>query len=451
MTQHSLGLTGATAGAGPTSAMHKQEATGAATFAKTKMCKLFILGECTRGERCRFAHSREQLKGLPKLARNRVCKSLINTGHCDDPECPYAHSREEFVLAQGPGAICNRQVRQNRHHVQKTAEAQQTPQQAKPPQILKGPQQQQEQQQHQVMQIQHKHLVVPSSPSPCLMATPSFVAPQLPRTSIGQCAAGTPQPLNPSMLLQMGQAAQAFAHEAARLQQAMTLLMQMRTIALHVPAVAAPNVACIPWLDVGATPMAQCATGGISPRFPPAMISAAPPCAGGACPSISTTMLSGRSVPERLPEVAAEFAPLAELASRSSPRASAMPRDPMHIDTMFLKSVNSKSVCSAVASAGADDLPSSKEAQQPFGIPVTYSEALDSHAEAERRWREFGEGHAIGFDQSGLHVKNTFLDIDDPAIPRRPLRAVHTADGRLDLMGQQASSIALGILDEDDE
>lgn len=36
-----------------------------AAFDKTKMCKFFILGACTKGANCHFAHTKEQTRGGP--------------------------------------------------------------------------------------------------------------------------------------------------------------------------------------------------------------------------------------------------------------------------------------------------------------------------------------------------------------------------------------------------
>eukprot|EP00439_Symbiodinium_sp_Y106_P077079 s515_g16.t1 len=65
-------------------------------FEKTKMCKFHILGACTKGSSCRFAHSQSELQCLPDLACTKLCKTLIATGGCDNPDCRYAHSQEEL-------------------------------------------------------------------------------------------------------------------------------------------------------------------------------------------------------------------------------------------------------------------------------------------------------------------------------------------------------------------
>merc|ERR1719421_2477221 len=49
-------------------------------FQKTKMCKFHLVGICTKGSACVFAHNREELNALPDLSRTKLCKTLINTG-----------------------------------------------------------------------------------------------------------------------------------------------------------------------------------------------------------------------------------------------------------------------------------------------------------------------------------------------------------------------------------
>lgn len=72
------------------------------------MCKFFILGCCTRGDACHFAHDKDQLSNLPDLFRTKLCRSLINTGRCDNEDCKYAHSKEELRVVPGfSGTIGN--------------------------------------------------------------------------------------------------------------------------------------------------------------------------------------------------------------------------------------------------------------------------------------------------------------------------------------------------------
>jgi len=72
-----------------------------AVFERTKMCKFHILGVCTKGQSCRFAHDRMELQSLPDLQRTKLCKTLISTGECTNPACRYAHNKEELRFMPG--------------------------------------------------------------------------------------------------------------------------------------------------------------------------------------------------------------------------------------------------------------------------------------------------------------------------------------------------------------
>jgi len=65
-------------------------------FSKTKMCKFNVLGKCTKGEKCPFAHEGLELRKLPDLRCTKLCKVLIQTGQCTSKSCTYAHSKEEL-------------------------------------------------------------------------------------------------------------------------------------------------------------------------------------------------------------------------------------------------------------------------------------------------------------------------------------------------------------------
>jgi hypothetical protein len=67
-----------------------------AVFGKTKLCKFYILGCCTKGKACCFAHDQSEMNPAPDLSRTKICKTLINTGICNDPDCTYAHNKEEL-------------------------------------------------------------------------------------------------------------------------------------------------------------------------------------------------------------------------------------------------------------------------------------------------------------------------------------------------------------------
>lgn len=65
-------------------------------FKKTKFCVYFKKKRtCRLGERCPFAHTKEELKELPDLVKTRLCFSFLR-GKCDDRNCRYAHGRKEL-------------------------------------------------------------------------------------------------------------------------------------------------------------------------------------------------------------------------------------------------------------------------------------------------------------------------------------------------------------------
>jgi len=67
-------------------------------FNKTKMCKFHILGMCSKGTGCKFAHHKDELNCLPDLTRTKLCKTLVSTGVCENPACRFAHSQAEMRM-----------------------------------------------------------------------------------------------------------------------------------------------------------------------------------------------------------------------------------------------------------------------------------------------------------------------------------------------------------------
>jgi len=84
---------------------------------KTKMCRFNILGACSRGQDCRFAHDRAQLERRPDLRRTKMCPDLISTGSCrHGGECTYAHDKGElrkFPLQKAPRMVQPQDHRQD--------------------------------------------------------------------------------------------------------------------------------------------------------------------------------------------------------------------------------------------------------------------------------------------------------------------------------------------------
>eukprot|EP00441_Pelagodinium_beii_P042064 CAMPEP_0197637630 /NCGR_PEP_ID=MMETSP1338-20131121/12795_1 /TAXON_ID=43686 ORGANISM="Pelagodinium beii, Strain RCC1491" /NCGR_SAMPLE_ID=MMETSP1338 /ASSEMBLY_ACC=CAM_ASM_000754 /LENGTH=579 /DNA_ID=CAMNT_0043210069 /DNA_START=72 /DNA_END=1808 /DNA_ORIENTATION=- len=91
-------------------------------FSKTKMCKFHILGACSKGAGCKFAHQKYELQSLPDLACTKLCKTLISTGSCEDPDCRYAHNRDQLKeMPNGEVSPLIEQLKQN--EAQKLASA----------------------------------------------------------------------------------------------------------------------------------------------------------------------------------------------------------------------------------------------------------------------------------------------------------------------------------------
>lgn len=65
-------------------------------FKRTKLCKFELLGMCTKGPQCPFAHGATELRALPDLRRTKLCKELILNGTCTRKGCSYAHNKEEL-------------------------------------------------------------------------------------------------------------------------------------------------------------------------------------------------------------------------------------------------------------------------------------------------------------------------------------------------------------------
>lgn len=67
------------------------------SFRRTKLCKFDLLGACTRGDECAFAHGFESLRPQPDLYRTRICAHFLRSGRCDaGSHCRYAHSHGEL-------------------------------------------------------------------------------------------------------------------------------------------------------------------------------------------------------------------------------------------------------------------------------------------------------------------------------------------------------------------
>jgi len=79
-------------------------------FYKTKMCNLFLLNICKKGENCPFAHSDDEIREKPNLHKTKLCQAFLEEGKCSKGKgCSFAHGEEE--LRSTPDlfktAICN--------------------------------------------------------------------------------------------------------------------------------------------------------------------------------------------------------------------------------------------------------------------------------------------------------------------------------------------------------
>lgn len=61
-------------------------------ISKTKVCIHNLSGRCTRGSKCSFAHSMQELKDPPDLYKTRLCIAWTTTGTCPKGDsCRFAH------------------------------------------------------------------------------------------------------------------------------------------------------------------------------------------------------------------------------------------------------------------------------------------------------------------------------------------------------------------------
>lgn len=62
-------------------------------FFKSKLCTYNLRGKCMHQDRCKFAHSLDELHQGPNLCNTRMCP---RGRACADPECQFAHDPTEL-------------------------------------------------------------------------------------------------------------------------------------------------------------------------------------------------------------------------------------------------------------------------------------------------------------------------------------------------------------------
>ncbi|CAK0819966.1 unnamed protein product [Prorocentrum cordatum] len=65
-------------------------------FLKTKLCKFFAVGACSKGSGCKFAHGAGELSELPDFTKTQLCSSFLFFRACTAPGCAFAHSPREL-------------------------------------------------------------------------------------------------------------------------------------------------------------------------------------------------------------------------------------------------------------------------------------------------------------------------------------------------------------------
>eukprot|EP00928_Gymnodinium_smaydae_P074647 TRINITY_DN5767_c0_g1_i2.p1 TRINITY_DN5767_c0_g1~~TRINITY_DN5767_c0_g1_i2.p1 ORF type:complete len:175 (-),score=16.36 TRINITY_DN5767_c0_g1_i2:45-569(-) len=65
-------------------------------FVRTRKCRFYGMGKCTRGSKCTFAHTAEELRPRFDLAGTKLCPTLLKTGSCTGVGCTYAHRNDDL-------------------------------------------------------------------------------------------------------------------------------------------------------------------------------------------------------------------------------------------------------------------------------------------------------------------------------------------------------------------
>lgn len=73
----------------------QQDGQNKTPFWKTRLCKFWKAGQCTRQD-CGFAHTKTELRKSPNFAMTAICPTLLTNDTCKDPNCRYAHDIQEL-------------------------------------------------------------------------------------------------------------------------------------------------------------------------------------------------------------------------------------------------------------------------------------------------------------------------------------------------------------------
>lgn len=423
-------------------------------FEKTKFCKFFLQGQCQRGEQCRFAHAANELQQLPDLQRTKLCKVMLQTGSCDDPQCTYAHSRQEFRVVEGFSQDCGNDkpavaepqaLRQDadgsKSRSKKGEQSSQTLKLGQQGMLLPGPGQ------FQNSAAAGQTFGAGPAAIPAAFFMPGFVA--------GGEADASAAERQQRVVMQMGSVAQAHAAEALRLQ-AMAAILQAQANAAHVAnagsGVPESGMAQLPvqpgfqdtWITGNASggksiPEQQSIGGGLR-NYPaqedsiqagvPAQISL------GSLRSLSSNSLPvQRDEDDELQMLGSGLGQLSQSQSQV-----------LKVKNTFIDfdsdapplASRLRPICSA--SGRLDALGEEPEASEPpFQVPSVSVETPQHLADQTVFQMPIPQTGSLG---TSVCVKNTFLDFVSEEQPKMGLRAVRTAQGRLDHLGEENSDMS---------
>ncbi|CAE8639138.1 unnamed protein product [Polarella glacialis] len=72
----------------------------------TQLCSFHVLGQCTRGLACKFAHDVAQLVPQPDFYKSRLCAQFLKNGECNfGSECRHAHDERELRNIENTAAL----------------------------------------------------------------------------------------------------------------------------------------------------------------------------------------------------------------------------------------------------------------------------------------------------------------------------------------------------------